>query len=233
MNDTKQLTFGSCVLLVTHGAHGVFRARVLAPLLLVLLCFGISTHTHAQNGRPRPNDSNAQANPPQSDDDERPDNGVRGDGAGLTRQLDLTREQVDRIRAIRAESEAARRQLTQQTRIAQRNLDRAIYFEDADETVVEQRARELAQAQAAQARMRALTELKIRRVLTSEQLNTYRQLRRRFNEQRERRLERRGGNALGNNDAGNQRNNNNDTPRQSRPPRLRGMRGDRRNNPRP
>lgn len=227
MNDTKQHTFGSYVLLITRGARVSFRARVFASLLLLLLCFAISTRTHAQNARARPNEPNAQAAPQQSNDDEQQDNGVRGDGAGLTRQLDLTREQLDRIRAIRAESETARRQLAQQTRTAQRNLDRAIYFEDANETVVEQRARELAQAQAAQARMRAMTELKIRRVLTNEQLNAYRQLRRRFNERRERRLDRQGGNALDNNDAGNRRNNDNTAPRQSRPPRLRGMRGGR------
>jgi hypothetical protein len=43
--------------------------------------------------------------------------------------------------------------------------------------LIEERAREVGAAQAAVARMRAVTELKIRRVMTPEQLNTLRTMR--------------------------------------------------------
>ncbi|HEX8748784.1 MAG TPA: hypothetical protein VF717_16545, partial [Pyrinomonadaceae bacterium] len=58
---------------------------------------------------------------------------------------------------------------------------------NADEAVVEQRARELAEAQAAQVRLQAFVELSVRRVLTPEQLQTFRDLRMRA-ERRNRRF---------------------------------------------
>lgn len=57
---------------------------------------------------------------------------------------------------------------------AQRVLDETIYGKDTvDDAIVEQRARELAAAQAEFARTRALTDLKIRRVLTQEQVRRF------------------------------------------------------------
>ena len=52
-------------------------------------------------------------------------------------------------------------------------------YSDADEAMIELRVREAAQAQAAIVRMRALTEYRIRRVLTQQQLETLRALRER------------------------------------------------------
>ncbi len=92
-------------------------------------------------------------------------------------RLNLTPEQVRQIRAIRranrVEWQAARQRL-RETRLA---LDQAIYSDDASEAAVEQRAREVADAQATEVRLRALTELSIRRVLTPEQLNAFRAIR--------------------------------------------------------
>lgn len=219
----------SCDSIATHYARirAACLPRAVTLLLLSFAWLGFSTQAHAQNDRTQSNFPNNQTERQQPDDNQ-PDDRTRGDGAGLTRELNLSEEQVNRIRRIRAESDAERRTLAQRMRLAQRNLDRAIYFEDADETIVEQRARELAEAQVAVARMRALTELKIRRVLTPEQLNAYRQLRQRFGERRQQRMNRRGGgNALDNGEG-----NGNNAPRQRRAPRLRGMRGGR-NAPRP
>jgi hypothetical protein len=50
--------------------------------------------------------------------------------------------------------------------------------------VVEQRARELAEAQGAQVRQQALAELGVRRILTPEQLQTFRALRLRAESER-------------------------------------------------
>jgi len=92
--------------------------------------------------------------------------------------LGLTPDQINRIRGIRQQNslewQAARRRLNQ----AQRALDQAIYSDEANETVIEERAREVATAHAADVRLRAQTELSIRRVLTPQQLSTFRMVRR-------------------------------------------------------
>ena len=98
--------------------------------------------------------------------------------AGLFRALNLTPEQRAQIAAIRRETEPQGRLLGARLRQARRALDEAIYSANPDERVVEERTRELAAAQAAVVRLRTFTELKIRRVLSPEQLNTFRRLQR-------------------------------------------------------
>jgi Spy/CpxP family protein refolding chaperone len=93
------------------------------------------------------------------------------------RALNLTPDQLQQIRAIREESKDEWRAARQQLAQAHRALDETTYADDVNEALVEQRAREVGVAQAAVARLRALTELKIRRVLTPEQLNTLRMMR--------------------------------------------------------
>ena len=93
------------------------------------------------------------------------------------RQLNLTAEQVEKIRAIREQNKDERFALNQRLRSAQRALDDAIQTDNSSEALIEQRAYELADAQAAATRMRAITEIRIRRVLTPEQLTKLRALR--------------------------------------------------------
>jgi Spy/CpxP family protein refolding chaperone len=93
------------------------------------------------------------------------------------RQLNLTAEQVEKIRAIREQNKDERFALNQRLRRAQRALDDAIQADNSSEALIEQRAHELAEAQAAATRMRAITEIRIRRVLTPEQLTKLRALR--------------------------------------------------------
>lgn len=93
------------------------------------------------------------------------------------RALNLTPDQLQQIRAIRVENRDEWRAVRQRQAEALRALDEAIYSDNVNESLLEERARELGAAQAAVARMRALTELKIRRVLTPEQLNTLRAMR--------------------------------------------------------
>ena len=95
----------------------------------------------------------------------------------LMQRLNLSREQRQQLREIRRESEPGRRDLARRLRLARRALDEAIYADAADEALVEQRSRELAALQSQLARQRALTELKVRRVLTDEQLRLFRSLR--------------------------------------------------------
>lgn len=108
----------------------------------------------------------------------------------LVRQLNLSPEQIEKIRAIREGNRELRRQIGQRIRAARMALDRAIYVENADESVVEQRARELAEAQSAQIRLQAQTELSVRRILTPEQLQMFRDLRMRAEQRRNRRQRR-------------------------------------------
>ena len=114
--------------------------------------------------------------------------------ADLMQRLNLTREQRQRLREIRRQSEPEMRDLTRRLRLARRALDEAIYADDADETLVEQRSRELAVLQNLVAHHRAVTELKVRRVLSDEQLRLFRDLRRQA--QRRQMLQRRMNRAL-------------------------------------
>jgi Spy/CpxP family protein refolding chaperone len=100
------------------------------------------------------------------------------DQSELMRSLNLTPEQRTRIAEIRRETEAQSQQITQQLRRSRRALERALYAENADEATIQQRAREVADAEAARVKMRADAELKVRRVLTPEQFATFRELRR-------------------------------------------------------
>lgn len=104
---------------------------------------------------------------------------ARGRGAnaaGLLRILNLTPEQRAQIGAIRRETEPQNRLLGARLREARRALDEAIYAATPDENVIEERLREVGEAQAAVVRLRSLTELRIRRVLSPEQLDAFRRL---------------------------------------------------------
>src|SRR5437588_8144043 len=98
------------------------------------------------------------------------------DPVSLLGQLNLSQEQIGQMRAIQGESVPQAREHTRRLNQARRALDEAIYSDTVDESLIEQRARDVAEAQAALVRLRAQTELRIRRVLTPEQLQTFRNL---------------------------------------------------------
>jgi Spy/CpxP family protein refolding chaperone len=104
--------------------------------------------------------------------------------------LNLTPEQREQIRAIREQSKDERFARNQRLRQAQLALEESLDSDNPGEALIEQRLRDVADAQAALMRMRVLTELRIRHVLTPQQLNTLRQLRRQAKDvTRERRLQ--------------------------------------------
>jgi Spy/CpxP family protein refolding chaperone len=115
--------------------------------------------------------------------------GQKGPPEDPIRQLDLTPDQIAKIRAIREGAKDERMAINQRLRQAQLALDDAIETDNASETLIEQRARELAEAQVAATRMRAITELRIRRVMTPEQLAKLRTLRQQAQQFREERRE--------------------------------------------
>jgi Spy/CpxP family protein refolding chaperone len=111
----------------------------------------------------------------------------RGANAGgLLRVLNLTPEQRAQIRAIRRETETQVRSFAARLREARRALDEAIYSASPDEGVIEERVREVGAAQTAVVRLRSLTELRIRRVLSPEQLDAFRRLQRQTRTRRQR-----------------------------------------------
>lgn len=92
-------------------------------------------------------------------------------------QLNLTPEQRQQIRRLTAESRDERQATNRRLREANAALDQALDADVIDESLVEQRINEVAAAQAAQTRMRAHMEMRIRRLLNSEQIATLRRLR--------------------------------------------------------
>ncbi len=92
-------------------------------------------------------------------------------------QLNLSAEQRERIRTIREQVKAERVANNERLRETNQALEAALDADNPDEAVVDQRVRDVAAAQSAQMRMRILTEVRIRRVLTLEQLGILRSLR--------------------------------------------------------
>lgn len=140
---------------------GKIGAGLVLALFLLLLIFSPAQVFAQEEGAPPGQAEERQPNP----------------GADLIRQLNLTPDQIEKIKAVREQNRDARRQIGDRIVAARRALDRAIYLENADDSVVEERARELSEAQAAQVRLQAMTELRVRRILTPAQLETFRNLR--------------------------------------------------------
>lgn len=114
----------------------------------------------------------------QTPDEAAPTDAAQGNqDANWVTALGLTPDQVAKIRAIRQQNRVEWQTARQRLNQAQRALDEAIYSDDASEALVEQRTREVAEAQANEVRLRARTELGIRRVLTPQQLDTFRTIR--------------------------------------------------------
>ncbi len=137
----------------------------LALSVLVLFPPGSTARAQAvQDAPPRPEGAAPPAGP--------------RDEISLLRLLNLTPEQIEQLRAIRQQSDLEGRPLMRRLNQARRALDEAIYADDLDENLIRERASEVAAAQAALFRLRTQAELRVRRVLTAEQLQRFRDLRR-------------------------------------------------------
>src|SRR5439155_4903397 len=91
--------------------------------------------------------------------------------------LNLTPDQVQKIKIIYADTKDQRQAVNLRVRQAQRSLAEAIESSTPNETLIEQRSRELADARADAARLRSLTEARILQVLTPEQRAKLREIR--------------------------------------------------------
>jgi Spy/CpxP family protein refolding chaperone len=91
--------------------------------------------------------------------------------------LQLTGEQRAAIRAIRIANRDEQMAVNQRLRQAQMALEDALDADYPNEALVEQRAKEVGEAQVAAIRMRAVREVRIRRVLTPDQQAKLREIR--------------------------------------------------------
>jgi Spy/CpxP family protein refolding chaperone len=130
-------------------------SSILKLMMAMLLAFG-ATSAVAQEPQPQPPGSAA---------------------INAIEQLHLMPEQRQRIRAIREETKQERALINQRLREANIALEQALDADNPNDALIEQRLRDVAAAQTESMRMRIQTEVKIRRILTQEQLATLRLLR--------------------------------------------------------
>ncbi len=103
-------------------------------------------------------------------------------GANILRQLGLSREQMQQIRQFNVRRQPMMDAAQRRFREANRRLDESIYADQLVETEVQERIKEVQLSQAELIRLRSMSELSIRKILTPDQLNKFRRLRQRFDE---------------------------------------------------
>ena len=109
-----------------------------------------------------------------------------GDGRpNLLAELGLSPEQVQQIRRMNQSRRPAMMQAQRRMHDANRALDMAIYRDTFKEEEFQTCLKEVQAAQSDLARLRFENELSVRKILTPDQLVRFRDIRRRFEEQRE------------------------------------------------
>lgn len=146
-----------------HGNRMVLPVLV---LLLVGVCIQVRSQTPTTQNPVEPATSQNQA---QAQINQVPD----------LAPLNLSADQIQKIRAINAELKDQRQEANQRLRRAQRALAEAIESPAPNETLIDQRSREVAEAQATTIRLRSLTEARILQVMTPDQRIRLREMRQR------------------------------------------------------
>jgi Spy/CpxP family protein refolding chaperone len=141
---------------------------------MVLLLAIVAVQVSAQSPTP--------LNPPEQAQVQTQTQTTQGNQAGQLpdfAQLNLSPDQIQKIRAINSELKDQRQAANLKLRQAQRALAEAVESPTPNETLIDQRSRELADAQAATIRLRSLTESRILQVMTPEQRIRLREMRQR------------------------------------------------------
>lgn len=125
----------------------------------------------------RPGSAIAQNPPPQNQTEANQSQLTQADQ--MLGPLNLTPDQVQKIRAINLELRDQRQAANLRFRQAQRALAEAVESPTPNEALIEQRSSEVADAQAATIRLRSLTEARILQVLTPEQRIKLKEIRQR------------------------------------------------------
>ena len=134
-------------------------------ITMAVFTFVVATQTRAQT--PDQQNSNAQTQTQTA-----PANDMLG-------TLNLTPDQIQKIRGINTELRDERQAANLRLRMAQRSLAEAIQSPTPDEALIAQRSKDVADAQANTIRLRSLTEARVLQVLTPEQRVKLRELRQR------------------------------------------------------
>ena len=116
----------------------------------------------------------------------------------LIEQLGLTQDQIKQVRQVNQERKPQLREAQERLREANRNLDKAIYADTADEAEIQTRLKEVQSAHSEIVKIRSQTELAVRKILTPAQLAKFRDVRQQFmdgNENRQQRIKNRRTNA--------------------------------------
>ena len=132
-------------------------------IALALLTSALAVHTRAQTQDQQ--NTNAQTQTTQADQ--------------MLGPLNLSPDQIQKIRGINAELRDERQAANFRLRTAQRALAEAIQSPTPDEALIAQRSKEVADAQANTIRLRSLTEARVLQVLTPEQRVKLREIRQR------------------------------------------------------
>ncbi|MCC7309077.1 MAG: hypothetical protein IT173_16055 [Acidobacteria bacterium] len=148
--------------------------KLKTPNLYVLFCTMFCLCFAAYGQEPTPEDvRQGQAFAPA------PDN-----RAGLVRELGLSPEQVRAVVKLNRERKPVEDAARKRFRDAQRDLNLAIYGDYVVDSDVYAKLAEFQSAQAELARIKFANELAVRKLLTPQQLVRFRELRRRFAEER-------------------------------------------------
>jgi Spy/CpxP family protein refolding chaperone len=129
----------------------------------VILVCGAFSFAFAQNGEPPPGDDFA---PPR-----RPN---------LLQELGLSRDQIQQLRQINREWNPRKQQAQRAFQEAKRELDEAIYLDEANESIINQRKEAVKAAHSEFVNTQTTMQTLIRRILTNQQLARFRQLRQQF-----------------------------------------------------
>ena len=113
---------------------------------------------------------------PPPTDGQRPPN----DRPDILAQLGLSPDQVQQFRRLNAEHRPLMNEAQKHVRDATRDLDMAIYADVVNEDLVREKLRVFQSAHAEVNRLRFANELAIRKILTLEQLQRFREFRRRM-----------------------------------------------------
>ncbi|MBX7173190.1 MAG: periplasmic heavy metal sensor [Pyrinomonadaceae bacterium] len=98
---------------------------------------------------------------------------------GLLEMLGLTPDQVRQIRQLNKTLQPMRQEAQRRFAIANRALDEAIYADEVNEELINQRMKEAQLAQAELIKSKTMMETSVRKILTQEQLIKFRELRER------------------------------------------------------
>ena len=161
---------------------GILKQPRLSIFLALVFC--LPTAAFSQDQRPENPPTDTQAGQPK---EPKPN---------LLQELGLSREQVQAIRKLNVERKPVEQEARRRFQEASRQLNMAIYADDASDEAVHTLLRDFQAAQAELARIKFTSELAVRRILTPDQLNKFRTLRQKFAEAREN-MEKRSGDQVG------------------------------------